>query len=336
MPNLPSLAAALLALAIAAPACGGSDCEKAYETAKKCSKGDKDIPKDKFVAECEAAMKDPEKKEQAEAQLACLKEDSCEKAEACRKAQRTKRRAKEVAEAVAAGKWKEAFDDCTFDDCTLSEDYFADEGFKTECNKVFANLGKLTGDDLSTVMFRCKSGEKIKKVAPDFEKACKTLAGGQLEAAQKAAIAARDAGKNEYKVCSDLKRASEAAGGDAVPAAQKLCDEISTSESAKKAIEEARRTVAEKKTLIPYECGSAADKLVKLDTEWSKKTLDEVYRACFVELGKVVIEEKSKDAKTRCPFEIKRLVEAVEKRDLATKLPELAEVMKKLPATCQK
>ena len=167
--------------------------------------------------------------------MKCLKEDSCEKVEACQLAMRGKRRAKEITEQIAAGKWQDAFDDCT-----LMDEYYADETFKAECNKVFANADKITGEGLQKSMFRCKRGEKIKAVAPDFEKACKTMAGGQLAAAQKAAIASRDAGKNDFKACSDLKDTAEIAGGDAVANAQKLCDELNVSADAQKSIEEGR------------------------------------------------------------------------------------------------
>jgi hypothetical protein len=332
MPKMKSLVAVMLALAIAAPACSSSDCEKAYDMVKKCAKGEKaeKMEKGEFVSFCEKAKSDPKMKEEVEEGLQCTKEDSCEKMEACEKAQRGKRRAKKITESITAGKWKEAFDDCT-----LIEEYYSDEAYKAECNKVFANADKITGDDMSKTVYRCKSGEKIAKVAPEFVKACKAIAGGQLAAAQKAATAARDAGKNDYKACSDVKDMAALAGGDAVAAAAKLCEEMTSAEDAKKAAEEARANVAAKKTSMPYKCDSAAEKLSKIDTEWSKKTLEDVYKACYVELGAVLIAEKSKDAKYSCPYEIKKLMEAAAKYDLGTKFPDLAEAMKKLPAKCQ-
>jgi hypothetical protein len=333
MSNMPRLALAFLALSIAVPGCKGSDCEQAYDAVKKCTKGDKDkIDKGEFVKMCEQVKADPKQKESFESDMACMKEDSCEKMEACSKAQRAKARAKKIAEASAAGKWNDAFEDCT-----LSEDYFADESYKAECTKVFANADKLTGDGTSAMMFRCKSGDKLKQVAPDFEKACKTLATGRLAAAQKAATAARDAGKNDYKLCQDLKDAAALAGGDAVAAAQKLCDELAAADDAKKATDEARANAAAKKTDVPFQCDSSAEQLAKIDSEWAKKTLDDVYKACFVELGAVVIAEKGtgKDVKYICPYQIKKITDAVAKYDLATKFPELADTMKKLPAKCQ-
>ena len=334
MPNARSLALLLLALTTVAPACGSSDCDKVYDMAKKCSsKGDgDDFPsKSQFSTMCEAMKSDPKGKDEFESLATCAKEDSCDAMKACEKAQRGKRRAKKIAEATAAGKWRSGFDDCT-----TFEDYYADEAFKTECNKVFANADKLTGEDASKAMTRCKYSDKVKKVAPDFEKACKTLASGQLAAATKAVTAARDAGKREYKACLELKDVASLVGGDAVAAAQKACDEMDAAEDAKKGIDEARANAAAKKTSMPYQCDSVAEKLDKVGTEWSKKTLDDLLKACYVELGAVVIDEEGKDAKYSCPYQITKVITAIAKRDLATKFPEVAEMTKKLPKQCTK
>src|SRR5690349_6864996 len=105
MMNIPRLAFAFLALSLALPGCKGSDCEKAYDAVKKCSKGDKDkLDKGEFVQMCEKVKADPKQKESFEADMACMKEDTCEKMDACAKAQRAKARAKKIAEASAAGK----------------------------------------------------------------------------------------------------------------------------------------------------------------------------------------------------------------------------------------
>jgi hypothetical protein len=335
MPNARRLAFLLLAAATAAaPACGSSDCDKVYDMAKKCSsKADSDdFPsKGQFSTMCEAMKSDPEGKEEFEAMSTCAKEDSCEAMKACEKGQRGKKRAKKIDAAISAGKWRSAFDDCT-----TFEDYYSDEAFKTACNKVFANADKLTGEDASKAMTRCKYSDKVKKVAPDFEKACKALAGGQLAAATKAVTAARDAGKREFRACSELKDVAGLAGGDAVAAAEKLCEEMDVAEDAKKGAAEARANAGAKKTSMPYQCDSAAEKLEKLGTEWSKKTLDDLLKACYIELGAVVIEEKAGDAKYVCPYEITKVLTAFEKRNLAEKFPEVAELTKKLPKQCEK
>jgi hypothetical protein len=328
MPNLKSLAAALLALLLAATACGSSDCEKAYDMAKQCAKDHFELGKDEFVQGCEAAKSSPAHKE-LEAELACLKEDSCEKMQACRRGQRAKLRAQEVAKETAAGKWKGAFNLCT-----RLEDNLADEAYRAECNKVFANIDKLTGEDLASVLFRCKSSDKAKQLAPELDKACKTLATDRLAAAQKTALAARDAGKHDFKACLELTRAADLAGGDAVAAAEKLCAELPASEDAKRVIEEARTNLAGKKPSIPVRCETTGDRLVNLDTEWAKKTLDDLDRACFVELGRFIIEDNARDPKRGCTLGVVKLALAAGRRDFVSKYPELAAAMKKVPAAC--
>jgi hypothetical protein len=334
MPNARRLAFLLLVAAVAtAPACGSSDCDKLADMVIKCSKkgdGDDGPGKGALSTMCEAMKSDPKGKEEIEAELECAKADSCEAMEACKKAQRGKKYAKKVAEAAAAGKWKNAFDDCT-----TFEDNYADEAFKTECNKVFASVDKLTGEDASKAMTRCKYSDKIKKAAPEFETACKKVATGKLAAATKTVTEARDAGKREFRACSELKDVASMAGGDAVAAAEKLCQEMEAAEDAKKGATEARANAAAKKTSMPYQCDSAAEKLEKLGTEWSKKTLDDLLKACYIELGAVVIEEKAGDAKYGCPYEITKVLTAFEKRQLAEKFPEVAELTKKLPKRCE-
>lgn len=339
MPNARRLAASLAALLAAsfalwlAAGCGSSDCDKIYEMEKKCSsKGDSDdFPtKGQFSAVCEEMKKDPEGKEDFDSAMACAKEDSCDAMKACKKAQRGKQRAKKIAEMVAGGKWSDGFDDCT-----TFEDYYADPAFKAECGKVFANAGKLSGEAAGKAMMRCKYSDKIKKAAPEFETACKTLASGQLAAATKAVVAARDAGKREYRACSELKDVAQLVGGDAVAAAEKQCDEMDVAEDAKKGADEARANAAAKKTSVPYQCDTAAEKLEKIGSDWSKQTLEDLLKACYFELGAVVIDEKGKDAKYVCPYEVTKITDAIAKHNLGDK-PEVAELTKKLPKLCTK
>jgi hypothetical protein len=185
-------------------------------------------------------------------------------------------------------------------------------------------------------MSSCKYGSsKLKKLVPELEKACGQLAVGEVTAATKAVTTARDTGKRDFKACLDLKEVAKMAGGDALGKAEKLCEEADAAEDAKKGADEARANAAAKKADMPYQCNSAAEKLEKLGTEWSKKTLDDLLKACYVELGAVTIEVEGKDAKSFCPFQIKKVTDAIAKHDLGTKFPEVAEMMKTLPKSCQ-
>jgi hypothetical protein len=326
------LASVVAAIAIVSAGCGKDDCEKLYDMEEKCSAKEKFPDKDFFVMACNAARKSDKTKDEIDAAVTCAQEDTCEAFKACGKGRRGKARAKEITQAIEAGKWKDAWDDCT-----LSADYYANPEFKAECVKVFTTAAtKLTGEDQKRAMYRCKSGDDVKKVVPEFGQACQAMASGQLTAAIDTLRKSRDAGTRDFKTCFEIDRLAEGGAGDAAKIAKELCKEIEVAEDAKKAIDEAHANVAAKKADVPFQCQYTGDKLALLDTEWSKRTLEALYKACYVELGAVVLDVDPKDAKYSCPFRAKRMLEAIAKHDLATKYPELAASIAKLPKICTK
>jgi hypothetical protein len=326
------LASVVAAIVFSWAGCGKDDCEKVYDMEQKCSAKEKFPDKDLFVMACNAASKADSTKDEIEAAVTCAKEDTCEAFKACGKGRRGKTRAKEITKAIEAGKWKDAWDDCT-----LMADYYANPEFKAECVKVFTTgAAKLTGEDQKRAMYRCKSGAEIKKVVPELDKACLAMASGQLTAAIDTLRKSRDAGTRDFKTCFEIDRLAEGATGDTAKIAKELCKELEVAEDAKKAIDEAQKNVTAKKADVPFQCQYTGDKLAQLDTEWSKRTLEALYKACYVDLGAVVLDVDPKDAKYVCPFQVKRMKDTIAKHDLATKYPELAASIAKLPKTCAK
>src|SRR5690606_21212191 len=101
--------------------------------------------------------------------------------------------------AIAEGKWKDAWDDCT-----LGAEYYGDATFKTECLKVLAEApSKLQGEDLQRAGYRCSGemGAELGKAVPEFAKACSTMNAGKLTSATEAVTKARDTGTNDFKAC---------------------------------------------------------------------------------------------------------------------------------------
>src|SRR5687768_12550653 len=91
----------LFALVAVAAGCGGQDrCEAIYEKEVKCGKGGEKMPKDIFMAACQAAAKSAETKEEVAAAGECAAKSSCEEFDACGKAQDGKRRAKKIAKSL--------------------------------------------------------------------------------------------------------------------------------------------------------------------------------------------------------------------------------------------
>lgn len=317
----------LLVSLLAPIGCGKDECEVIYEAESKCR--GKEGDKDRFMTAC-AAAKSEEPEEFAVA-AKCAKEDSCEAMKACQKAARGAKRAKEVAAAVSAGKWKDAWDDCT-----IIPEYYGDPSFKAECLKVFAEAPtKLSAEELRTAGFRCENGKEIAAAVPEFKQTCEKMNSGKLAAATAAVTKARDTGVRDYKACFELETAAKTAGGDAVAKAKTLCDEASKADDAKKGMESAREYAKAEKKSFPYQCSSVPKDLDAIGTEWAKAKKDELLKACYVELGKVVIDASAKDAKYSCPYGITQVLEANKLHDLATKFPELAEVLGRLPEKCK-
>jgi hypothetical protein len=321
--------ASILLVAVSLAGCGKDDCERAYETEKKCSPLAAKLPeKDVYVLGCNAALKSDLKHLIAE-EIQCAQESSCEEYLKCGKARRGQVRAKEVEKAVDAGTWKDAWDDCT-----LIADHYADDAYRAACVKVFKEA-KLEGEDAQRARFRCTTSDEIRKLVPELEQRCREMFTAHLTSVRAAAIAARDAGVRDFKLCLDLQQAAASAGGDAEAQAKQVCEELTQAENAKQAIDEAHANLAANKTDFPFKCQFALERLAKLDTEWGKRTLEAVERACYVELGTRVLTVEPKEAKYYCPLRVRRMQETIAKRKLAEKYPELAEALKKLPRKCK-
>jgi hypothetical protein len=320
--------APLAALAASIGCGGGGDCEAIYEAEVKCR--GKGGDKAEFMKACEAAKK--EEPDEFAAAAKCSKESSCEAMKACGKKARAAQRGKDVAKALSAGKVKDAWEDCT-----LSADYYADASYKAECAKVFAAApAKLSADERRSAGYSCSSGDDIKKVAPEFAKACADMSAGEVKSLMEAALKARDTGVRDFKTCIELERAAKDAGGDAAAKAKTLCEEADKAEAVKKGIEDAKAKAKARSSDFPYECKSLPGELDAIGTEWAKQKREELLKACYVELGAVVVDIESKEAKYGCPYRITQLKEAAAQFDLATKFPELGELLKKLPPKCNK
>ncbi|MCW5809070.1 MAG: hypothetical protein KIT31_42345 [Deltaproteobacteria bacterium] len=358
--------AVFVPLLLVAPACGKSECEALYEKITECKPGklkkgkggkkgkdkdkdkddDKDddgddleMGKDQFVAVCKLMASSKEKDEVAD-ELACAKKDSCEEYESCQQAAQGKKRAARITKDVEKGKIKDAFSSCSW-----NPEYFADDSYKSACASVYAAVDKVTDpDDLRSMAYSCR-GEtytKLVKAYPDYEKVCGKLASNSFGKLEAKVTAARDSGKRDYSACSSLEDAAKTMDGGKEGAnfakAKAACAEMNAAENAAKGVKESKANAAAKKSQIPYQCSSTVEELAKIDTAWGKKTKDELLKACYVELGAVILETENVEKNTKyfCPYQIKEVLKAVTKYDLGGKGDALDEQLKKLPATCTK
>ncbi len=112
--------------------------------------------------------------------------------------------------------------------------------------------------------------------------------------------------------------------------------EMDEAENAKAAVTEARANAAAKKLDTPYQCRSLPEALDKIGSEWAKTTRTEVLKACYVELGLVILTSDTSDAKYVCPYKISEVQKAAATHGLAEAYPELGAALAKLPKTCLK
>lgn len=320
---------AAMVLGALALGCGNDECEQIYEMESKCGgmKGNKDA----FMKVCSAVKeKNPEEFKEA---AACAKAGSCEEMQACEAAARGKKRAKEVAQTVAEGKWREAMDDCTF-----MPEYFADATFKAECLKVFSEAPpKLSAEDRKSLVYRCsgETGKELEKMVPEFGAMCAKIVSEQLAALTEAVTKARDTGENDYTTCFSLRELAKQAGPDAVAAAETLCTEVDLAAKVKKGLSDVASSISKKQTLMPYSCRMTVDELGELGSEWAKARQAELLKACYVDLGAIIVEVSAKDAKYMCPYAITEWKKGVEKFSLAAAYPEINAMTAKLPAKCK-
>jgi hypothetical protein len=209
---------------------------------------------------------------------------------------------------------------------------------------VFAAFEKVKDpDELRRMQYQCSGPgyEKMVKAYPDFTKTCQKLASASYEKLLGKVTEARDSGKRDFSSCHTLEEAAKTMDGgkegDTTKKAKAACAEMNAAENITKGIAAARENIKQKKAMMPYQCTSTVDDVAKIDSAWAKKAKEELVKACYVDLGMVILEvEGGKDMKYYCPFGLKELITAAEKYDLASKHAELGEALKKLPDTCRK
>jgi hypothetical protein len=219
---------------------------------------------------------------------------------------------------IAAGTWDKAFEECRY----LGEKPAA--ALVTACEKVYADgipkLLEAGGEAAKDVVSACRYSEELKAQSEGFKKACDGVMGAEYEAKKKLALEARDQALDDYTRCYDLQSAAEGVSEQAKKDAEVLCAEITAAQSTKKALEEAKATIAAKKSDISYYCKSAAEELTKIEpkSEWTQKTLDGLLQTCFIDLGKVILEVELPNL-SYCGYSLTELRAAVATYKLAGK-----------------
>ena len=337
----------LVAVGLLAPGCGDY-CSKNYDKMKECASSNQlgSIPdKAEYVEKCqeeEKKAKDEGKfdEEDRKAQMECLDKSDCDEVKKCMSELSEKRYVKKQLEDIkAAGE---------SDDIEKMKDackYIGDD--KTElveaCKPVLEKLAKAEADKAAGEMqalIDSGDAEKMKDacqyVSEDSDRfeACKPVMVKLLEVTTEQVTKMRDEGKHDFSVCGDLEGFAKSKGADAEAAAKALCKEAQASETVAKALTESAAKVKAKDADMPYECGAALKELAEIDSDWAKGKKTEVVKACFEDLGIVIMEAKVPGMKYVCDFRVKKVYEAVKEHKIENAT--MTEWMAKADPLCSK
>lgn len=186
----------------------------------------------------------------------------------------------------------------------------------------------------SRALSTCKYSKK--DLNDSLKKKCKEVAKGAYKELAAKAQKALDTGevKNEYSLCSDLKAAGEAMGEADKKKAEALCADVKLARDGHKAILKAKESIKKGGTSIPFNCKWALDKLDKSKSAYAKKLKGKILKACYVDLGVMLLEKKLPGMKSYCPYGVKKLFKAVKK--YSVKDAKLDPLMAKAAEVCDK
>lgn len=98
------------------------------------------------------------------------------------------------------------------------------------------------------------------------------------------------------RVCRELRGLGHKRSGTAEARADTLCREAEAAVSARKAITAAERNVEAGRPIIPAECTRAFNETRRVTTEWAGNRHAAVVDACYVQLGRTVLEKRKDES----------------------------------------
>jgi hypothetical protein len=257
----------------------GDKCQRMMNKAKECVPGLKDSKPDeveKQLTQCRAELQDPAKKEDTEAQVACMEKGTCADVLAC------------VSEVSKKSYQKKQL--ATVNSATAA--------------------GKFDGDALST----CKYSDM--KDNKDLEGACKAFMDKAIVVKFADLTAKRDKGVDASSDCYDLKSMAEKAGGDQVKKADTLCKEVGVTKNVADTLAEVKKNIDAKKAELPFNCDYYIGEAEKIGSDWANKQVTSMAKACYADLGQIILEAKVPTMEYVCDYNVEKVYNALKKYKL--------------------
>ena len=171
-------------------------------------------------------------------------------------------------------------------------------------------------NDLKDAMMICDIHKD--NLSEDLKKKCGELGPKAFDDFMKKATELRKtADKQDYGLCFELKDLGKKLGADKEKAAELICKEIDLQVTLKKATTEIDKRITEKQDSLPFYCmESTLKKFDEVATDFAKEKKKELINACFIKMGKAILEKQVPEMKGFCRYSVKEIYKAVKQYEL--------------------
>lgn len=172
-------------------------------------------------------------------------------------------------------------------------------------------------NDLKEAMMICDIHKD--NLSDELKKKCGELGPkAYAELMKKAEELRGTAEKQDYGLCFELKDLGKKVGAEQEKAAEAICKEIDLQVTLKKALTEIDKRIAEKQESLPFQCmESTLKKFDEVGTEFAKGKKTELINACYIKMGKAILEKQVPEMKGFCRYSVKEIVKAVREHKLS-------------------
>lgn len=189
-------------------------------------------------------------------------------------------------------------------------------------------------NDIKEVLMQCNIYKD--ELSDDLKKKCAEALPKAYDDLMKKAQALRNtAEKADFNLCFELQDYGKKIGEDKAKEAETVCKEIDLQVSHRKAMAEVEKYIKENKENVPFYCmESALKRYDEMGSDFAKEKKAELLNACYVKLGKVILEKKVPEMKGFCNFSVQEIYTAVKTYNIQN--PEIDELIKKAEPLCEK
>ena len=170
-------------------------------------------------------------------------------------------------------------------------------------------IGAVDTEDIAQMKEACQYADDTNA---DIVAACAPIIAKLLAVSTARVTALRNAGKHDFAACTELERFAKSVGPQPERSAKVLCRETRAAANVVKALAESSANLKANKAEMPYVCGGVLKELAEISTPWAHSRQAAVAKACFEDLGLLIMQLKVPEMKYLCDFRVREIFEAVE------------------------